>query len=164
MTSACLRGAEAPRVESAPIGQWTVDTLKEFLSQQMAQNDRRYLELFEQKAASGRQVIEAQREAVNAALAAADRAVQKAEAGAEKRFESVNEFRNTLSDQQRNLIPRSEVMVIVASLTDKIESTTKQLDALVAERRGVQGGWGYAVGACGFILTLAAVAFRKTGK
>jgi len=96
----------------------------------------------------------AQKEAINAALAAADRAVTKAELATEKRFESVNEFRGTLDNQQRTLIPRSEVDVLVKGLDEKISNLTKQMDQLQAERRGVVGGWGYAVGAAGLALTL----------
>lgn len=95
--------------------------------------------------------FDSQKESVLQALAAADRAVMKAETAAEKRFESVNEFRNTLSDQQRNLMPRSEVTAIVTALSDKIDVATKQLDALQAERVGIKGGWGYAVGVVGFV-------------
>lgn len=55
------------------------------------------------------QRFQAQEKAVIAAMLSADRAVAKAEAASEKRFESVNEFRGTLSDQVRLFIPRSVV-------------------------------------------------------
>ena len=106
-------------------------------------NDKRYA-----------QQAEAQKEAINAALAAADRAVAKAEAATEKRFESVNEFRGTLDNQQRTLIPRSEVNVMIRGLEDKIDNLTKIIDAQTAERAGIKGGWGYAVGVFGLVLTV----------
>jgi len=117
-------------------------------------NDRRYEQRFEGQKAAIDAAFAAQKEAINAALAAADRAVAKAEAASEKRFEGVNEFRNTLSDQQRTLIPRSEVDVLVRGLNEKITQLTKQFDAMQAERAGLKGGWGYAVGLVGFVLTL----------
>jgi hypothetical protein len=95
--------------------------------------------------------------AVQAALAAADRAVSKAELAADKRFESVNEFRKTLDDQQRTLMPRQESDRAFQGLTDKFVSLKEQLDALVAERVGIKGGWGYAVGLVGAIVGLLAL-------
>jgi hypothetical protein len=95
--------------------------------------------------------------AVGAALAAADRAVSKAELAADKRFESVNEFRKTLDDQQRTLMPRPEVNVMFTGLTDKFTSLKEQLDGLLAERAGIKGGWGYAVGVVGFVLAVLAL-------
>ena len=92
--------------------------------------------------------------AVNAALAAADRAVQKAEAANEKRFESVNEFRGLVADQQRTLMPREESMVLFHSLTDKIDKLEKIMDGISSERLGIKGGWGYAVGVIGVLLAL----------
>lgn len=57
------------------------------------------------------------------ALDAADRAVSKAEAATEKRFEGVNEFRATLSDQASKFIIRSEFDLVV----DRLEQDIKNL-------------------------------------
>lgn len=94
---------------------------------------------------------------VQAALAAAKEAVTKAESASEKRFESVNEFRATLADQQARLMPRAEVQVVLSSIGDKVTDLQKRFDAIHNERRGVQGGWGYAVGVVGFVLAIMAV-------
>ncbi len=56
------------------------------------------------------QRFDAQEKAVAAALAAAKEAVVKAETAAEKRFDSVNEFRNTLKDQAGTFITRGEAL------------------------------------------------------
>jgi len=137
----------------------------ELIKDSNAASDKRYEQRFEasqkaldlgfagQKAAVDA-AFAAQKEAINAALAAADRAVSKAELATEKRFESVNEFRGTLDNQQRTLIPRSEVDVLVKGLDEKISNLTKQMDHLQAERMGIKGGWGYAAGAAGLVLTL----------
>jgi hypothetical protein len=101
--------------------------------------------------------IREQEKSVTVAMSAADRAVQKAETAAEKRFEGVNEFRAQLGDQQRNLIPRAEVDVIVRGLTEKIGSLEKAFDAAQAERLGLKGGWGYAVGVIGFVLAVLSI-------
>jgi hypothetical protein len=97
---------------------------------------------------------DSQRENIAAALAAADRAVIKAELATEKRFEGVNEFRATLADQQRTLIPRSEVMVMHGALAEKVDMLSKQMEKRQAERAGIVGGWGYAAGLAGLVLTL----------
>lgn len=123
-------------------------------------NDRRYEQRFEASQKALDAAFMAQKEAVTAALAAQDRAVTKAELATEKRFESVNEFRGTLDSQQRTLIPRSEVDVLIRGVEEKIANNTKVLDQLQARQReraaegaGMKGGWGLAVGAVGFILT-----------
>jgi hypothetical protein len=113
-----------------------------------------------------------QKEAVNAALAAADRAVLKAELSTDKRFESVNEFRGTLADQQRMLMPRLEAETISKALeakldsitdvlTDKIEQIQKTILASANVRAGVGVGWQLAVAVVVLVLALigTAIAF-----
>jgi hypothetical protein len=119
----------------------------------IAGNDRRYEERFASLKSENIQ-----------ALSAADRAVQKAEMATEKRFESVNEFRGTLDQQQRTLIPRSEVAVLVEGLNEKIGNLTKVVDelkaivsALQAERQGIKGGWGYAAAVFALVLTMVSI-------
>lgn len=159
------------RIPTSPSNKdgWSVETALDYILALIAEkvstittlihgNDRRYEQRFEGQLAAINAAFAAQKEAINAALAAADRAVAKAEAASEKRFEGVNEFRNTLSDQQRTLIPRTEVDVLVRGLNEKIGGLTKQMDAMVSERRGVRGGYGYAVGLVGFVLTVMTLA------
>ena len=145
-----------------------LNLMNEFIKESNAASDKRYEQRWEasqkalelgfagQKAAVDA-AFAAQKEAINAALAAADRAVSKAELATEKRFESVNEFRGTLDNQQRTLIPRSEVDVLVKGLDEKINNLTKQMDQLQAERQGIKGGYGYAVGVIGVVLSLLAI-------
>ena len=128
-------------------GKWTLDTLLthvgariDALSALTAQRDA------------------AQKEAVAMAMSAADRAVLKAETAAEKRFESVNEFRNTLSDQQRNLIPRAEFDAMERAVTFRLDAIDKVLEAQRAERMGIKGGWGYAVGVAGLVIAVLSIA------
>lgn len=76
--------------------------------------------------------ISTQKEALVAALAASDKAVLKAEVASEKRFDSVNEFRLTLSDQQRELATKSEVDLRFKALEDRI-------NAVVEDQREMKG-------------------------
>ena len=55
------------------------------------------------------QRFKAQEQAVTFALQSAEKAVTKAELAAEKRFESVNEFRDQLKDQTGTFITRNEM-------------------------------------------------------
>src|SRR5579864_936921 len=90
---------------------WTVETLREYITALIASNDVRYNQRFEASQSAINTALIAQQTSLQAALtaqksatdmaqAAADRAVTKSELAADKRFESVNEFRATLSDQQ----------------------------------------------------------------
>lgn len=76
---------------------WSLDTLREHLQALMVEADKR-----------NQQRFEAQEKAVTAALQAQKEAVIKAETAAERRFESVNEFRQQLSDQAVTFMPRRE--------------------------------------------------------
>jgi len=133
---------------------WTVDTAMAHLLSLLADAEKRNEARFKAAEQTVNLQFGAQRDAVNTAMASADRAVQKAETAAEKRFESVNEFRNTLADQQRNLMPRSEVTVMMSAMQEKINALEKTIDGMHAERLGMRGGWGYAVGVVGFVLTV----------
>ena len=78
----------------------------------------------------------AQEKAVLAAMAAAEKAVTKAEVASEKRFESVNEFRKTLSDQTGSFLTRAEFGVQYAALGDKLEVNSTK----VSEIEHIVGG------------------------
>jgi phosphopantetheinyl transferase (holo-ACP synthase) len=62
------------------------------------------LELLDERDVRYQQRFEAQTKAVEAALLAAKEAVIKAELAMEKRFDGVNEFRETLSDQAAQFV------------------------------------------------------------
>jgi hypothetical protein len=104
--------------------------------------------------------FEAQEKAVQAALASADRAVAKAEMAAERRFDSVNEFRSTLSDQARLLMPRSETEQALKSLTDKIDILTSRVNQRDDRGRGMGDVWGFIVGAIGVVALIISM-FRS---
>jgi hypothetical protein len=136
---------------------WTIETALAHVIALLDANDKAYAQRFEASQKAIELGFAAQKSAVDAALAAQSAAVIKAELSADKRFESVNEFRNTLADQQRNLMPRSEVEVIERAMADKIAALQKQVEGLMAERAGIRGGWGYAVGVVGLVLTLGSI-------
>jgi hypothetical protein len=74
--------------------------------------------------------FKAAEQAVAVALANAEKATGKAEAAANARFESVNEFRKALTDQTATFIPRAEYDTAHAALTDRVTANADRVAAL----------------------------------
>ena len=68
------------------------------------------------------------KEAVTAALTATKEAINKADQANEKRFDAVNEFRSTLSDQQAKLLTRTEYDSAHKSLIEKIDGVENRIN------------------------------------
>jgi len=51
-------------------------------------------------------------------------------------------------------MPRPEVVAILTAHAEKLERLQKQADVNAAERVGIRGGYGYIVGAVGFLLSM----------
>lgn len=138
---------------------WTTDTLHSHLLRILTETDLRYQQRYESQQKAITDALLAQKEAVSAALAAADRALVKAEMASEKRFEGVNEFRATLSDQASHLMPRGETITLVKGLTDKVADLTDRVNRAEGKGSGIATTWavvvavgGMAVGIIGVIL------------
>ena len=102
----------------ASVSGWTTDTLHQHLSRRMDDLDR----------ALSRRMDDADK-AIQAALVSAEKAVAKAEAASERRFEGVNEFRQTLSDQAATFPTRNEV----AAQIERVNSDTARNADRIAE-------------------------------
>ncbi len=112
---------------------WTIETLREYLMQRIDNLatllDERYrtqtraidAAFAAQQAAMVAGSVASERTA-QAGLTAAREASDKAEKAADKRFESVNEFRGQLADQAATLIGRAEYVVQHSALDDKVDS------------------------------------------
>jgi hypothetical protein len=118
---------------------------------------------FDLESRANAQRFEAQEKAVAAALAAAKEAVAKAEGAAEKRFDSVNEFRGNLKDQQATFIPRTEVDVRFKSIEAKIADNEMRINQIVSRAEGSAQLWqGITVAlGIGIAATTLIIAFRK---
>ena len=170
--------SRVPTSEPPAKGGWSLETSIDYLLavqnekhahilMLIAGNDRRYEERFSASQKALELGLAGTKSEITVALAAADRAVQKAEAATEKRFESVNEFRGALDNQQRTLIQRSEVEAVIKGVEEKIGNLTKLMDesrsrerATDSNNKGVKEGWGYAVGVAGFVLALVTLIWR----
>lgn len=91
-------------------------------------------EYFEQK-------FESSDKAVAAALAAAEKAVLKAENANEKRFENVNEFRQTLSDQQKLFATKIETQLINEGIVARLKTIEDKHALESGERGGAKNLW-----------------------
>jgi hypothetical protein len=91
------------------------------------------------------------------ALEAAEKAVLKAENANERRFEGVNEFRQTLSDQAAQFITRKEVEALLNAVNGaigRLETTSSN-----ASGKGIGMGmmWGWIVGGIGLAAAVVSV-------
>ncbi len=73
------------------------------------------------------------------ALAAADKAVTKAEIATEKRFEGVNEFRQTLADQAARLMPREEAQSKLENIMKEMSTLDREIQVIRESRSNVTG-------------------------
>jgi Flp pilus assembly protein TadB len=124
---------------------------------------RELLSIMNERSTANNQRFDAQEKAVAAALSAAKEAVTKAEAAAEKRFDSVNEFRSTLKDQQLTLAPRAEVDVRIKSIESKIADLDERVTRLTGRGEGASWLWGVLSAAAGLVagLVVAIMAVRR---
>jgi hypothetical protein len=148
-----------------PITQAALDRVENHLRAEIAQSaghmrelaretDRRYEQRFADSRTAVEAAVTAAGQAVDAALASAKEAVTKAETAYEKRFEGVNEFRDTLGDQQRTLIPRTEAELRFNSNEARLAALEKALAATHGQRTGMTNTWGFVAGAIGLLLAV----------
>jgi hypothetical protein len=94
--------------------QWTVQTLKEHYDYVLKERDEKINQKFE----------------------SIELAVTKADEATEKRFESVNEFRAQLADQQRTFILRSEYEAGHKELTNRVDDIKLEVEKINNEKTG----------------------------
>lgn len=105
-------------------------------------------------------LLAAQKEAVAIAQGAADRAMVKAENASEARFAGVNEFRQSLNDYQRTLMPRNESEIRFKAIEDKVETIEKLLVQNQGKGQGLHAGWSYIVGGLGALAIIVDLILR----
>jgi hypothetical protein len=125
---------------------WTIETLKEHLERLLQEHSERYQERHD-----------TMMRGVKDALASADKAVLKAEEAANKRFESVNEFRQTLSDQQRMFFPRQEAEAQLAALEERLTKLERSHTGEAGQQMGVKSGYMWAIGVVAVVSTIIGI-------
>lgn len=81
-----------------------------------------------------KEISAASKEAINAAMAAANVATTKAEAASEKRFDSVNEFREAMKDQQKTFADKEQTERRLGALEEarnKNDGKTQGVNSIV---------------------------------
>jgi hypothetical protein len=104
---------------------------------------------------------ESQEKALAAALAAVKEAVEKAEAANGARFASVNEFRQTLSDQTATFMPRAEFDRAIGSLNEKLDVLRAYKDSDAGRTMGLSSGWGALLALVGVGIAVASIILRN---
>ena len=144
------------------MSEWTVDTLREHLETVLSERDLRLQQRFDAQQAALDAAMIAAKEAVATAMTAAKEATAKAELAADKRFEAVNEFRQTLTDQQQTFIARPEAMAAIERNTERTQDVAKAVQTLTdrintqdGRSEGLSSGWAVLATA---LLVIAAVA------
>ena|ERR1700684_3092299 len=140
---------------------WNFETFKEYVDELFAAKDLRDSQRFEAQKEALAAALAAAEKANITALAAAEKAVTKAEVAAEKRFDAVNEFRRTLSDIVATFMPRAETMALIAGLTKDSDLNRGKLDKMEGNTGGKHdlGLMIFAVcaAAFGFVSSMAAL-------
>ena len=131
-------------------------SLKEHLEALLVEKDKRDQQRFDAQGQALTAALLAAEKAVQTALVAAEKAVTKAETANEKRFESVNEFRKTLSDQAASFPSRVELQ----ALAERVSDLATRMDKTEGRSTGLNAGWGYVVAAAGIIVAVLAVLLR----
>lgn len=109
---------------------------------------RHYVEaLFREKDLRDEQRFDAQAIATQAALAAVKEAGAKAENASEKRFDAVNEFRRTLTDQAATFVSRVE-----------FNALKERMDRNDGKASGISALWGIIVAIGGLVAAGVATA------
>ena len=137
-----------------------IDALRAEIIAVIDERDKRYAQRFDAQQEALSAALQGAKEAVANALSAAKEAVIKAETAVEKRFESVNEFRATLTDQAANFVSKDSADAKFKSIEDKVAANAgaiAQLDnrivQLTSRGAGVNDAWVYLVG---FVVFVAA--------
>lgn len=168
--------------------------LKDAIAQRFIDSALLYDERYRTQKEGVREALVAQDKLVAAALVAQDKAITKAEVASEKRFDAVNEFRATLSDQTKTFMPRAETDSRLASMSEKIDALKEtmlttagrdqgmnwptalrelndKVDSLKASRSestgksmGVSQLWGVLLGAVGLISILVSLYLNLSRK
>lgn len=130
---------------------WSVETLKELVQSKLDDAEKRNGQRFE-----------AQEKAVASALQAAKEAVAKAEIAAEKRFDSVNEFRAQLSDQAGTFMPRLEAEQRIAQQAEKLDALASRMDSREGKSVGMGAFVPLLISGLGLLVAIGMIAVVAT--
>ena len=106
------------------------------LKRLMDERDRLYMKMFEASDASVRMAFES-----------AEKALTKAEFAAQKRFESLNEFREAMQDMQQTFARSDVVNARIVALDEKCNELFRRFEIIKGRGSALHDVWGWIVGA-----------------
>lgn len=130
---------------------------QEHMKALLAERDKRDEQRFQAQQMAIKDALLSQEKAVQAALTAAKEAVTKAEVAAEKRFDGVNEFRRTLSDQTATFIPRAEATIKLEALEKEIDELKTGSNIGAGKTQGIDKSWAILLGGLGGVATIISI-------
>lgn len=115
---------------------WTFSTLRIYFDTKLSALRKNLDERFATQTKALEAALAAAEKAVQAALVSAEKALAKLELAYDKRFESVNEFREQLRVQAAEFVTKAEFRAVISGLTEKID----ELRTARATVEGREGG------------------------
>lgn len=82
-----------------------------------------------------------------------EKATVKTDLAAEKRFESVNEFRGQLRDQQNTFVTKTEINIRFDNIEKKVDYLEKCLNSSEGKNSGISLVWGIIIVVISFIIS-----------
>jgi hypothetical protein len=83
------------------------------------------------------EISKSAKEGVSAAMASSEKAILKAETATEKRFDSVNEFRQAMRDQQETFASKSETNLRLEELSKRLDRVTSGMELSTGKSSGI---------------------------
>lgn len=127
------------------VSSWTTDTLKEYTDRRLEDVERSievalnaHDNLVNTQIDAMNNTINKDRDSYKQRFDASQTAIDKSEQASEKRFESVNEFRKTLSDQTNSFLPRVEYQAHHSALVDRVTELNDRMNRSEGQASGSQ--------------------------
>jgi 3-oxoacyl-ACP reductase-like protein len=83
------------------------------------------------------EISKSAKEGVSAAMASAEKAILKAETATEKRFDSVNEFRQAMKDQQETFANKAETNLRLDEIARRLDRVTSGMELSSGKASGI---------------------------
>lgn len=133
------------------------DAMQTSLHERINEGDHHLRQHIDQQVVQIQGALDAARRETGIIHAASEKAIQKAEAASEKRFEGVNEFREQLSDQAKDFMPRELADAQLAELRKQISDLQRGESKTEGRDAGSDKTLGYLIAASTLVLGIVVV-------
>jgi hypothetical protein len=145
---------------------WDFLTLKEYFDTILDERINAYNKQIEATKEHFNVILNERNEKLNLLFEQMNRAVSKAEAATERRFEAVNEFRAQLADQARAFMPRLEYEASYVNVDQRINNLKEKIDRIESTKQGGNATWTYVFASASLIaliISIGAIIFHAVG-